>query len=298
MAATGTTTRTWCIPACNTVFNAPSREMDKPKAGWHYAIMFNIKTLSNGILAAVAVLLIAATSLWAAETSPGPAKVLRVGVSAVYPPMIFKEGKTITGVEADFAQALGRELGRSVQFVELVWEDLIEALVEGRIDIIMSSMSVTRARETRVLFCGPYLRIGQVALVRAEDKYRFAMLEAALAKRTIGVKQGTTADLLVQQEFPRAKREYYKSADDGAKALMKKRIDMFITDSTVVSYLAGMYESKSLVKAPMVFSDEVLAWAVKRSDDGLRQSVNAYLNKARENGEVNKILQRWIPRLQ
>jgi ABC-type amino acid transport substrate-binding protein len=272
--------------------------MDKLKTGWQYVLMFNLKTLSNGILAAVGVLLIAAASLSGAETSSGSAKVLRVGVSAVSPPMIFKEGKTITGVEADFAQALGRDLGRPVEFVELVWEDLIEALIEGKIDIIMSSMSVTRARETRVLFCDPYLRIGQMALVRAEDKYRYAMLDAALAKRTIGIKQGTTADLLVQQEFPRAKRKYYKSAEEGAKALMKKQIDLFITDSTVVSYLAGMYESKSLVKAPMVFSDEVLAWGVKRSDEGLRQSVNACLKKARDNGEVNKILQRWIPRLQ
>ena len=48
----------------------------------------------------------------------------------------------------------------------------------------------------------------------------------------------------------------------------------------------------------MVFSDEVLAWAVRRSDEPLRDSVNAYLKKARENGEVTKILQRWIPKLQ
>jgi len=234
----------------------------------------------------------------AAEPGAGTAPVLRVGVSPQSPPMIFKEGKNLAGVEVDFAQALGKELGRQIQFVELPWEELINSLVEGKIDMIMSSMSVTRARESRVAFCDPYLRIGQTALVRAEDRYRFILLEGALAKRTIGVKKGTTADLLVQQEFPNAKRKYFKSADDGARALTKKQIDMFITDSTVVSYLEGMYETKSLVKAPMVFSDEVLAWAVRRSDEPLRDAINAFLKKGRENGELTRILKRWIPRLQ
>jgi polar amino acid transport system substrate-binding protein len=234
----------------------------------------------------------------AADPATGAGQVLRVGVAPQSPPMIFREGKNLAGVEADCAQALGKELGRQIQFVELPWEELINALVADKVDIIMSSMSVTRARESRVAFCEPYLRVGQMALVRAEDRYRFALLEAGLAKRTIGLKKGTTADLLVQQEFPRAQRKYYKSADDGAKALSKKQIDLFITDSTVVSYLEGMYESKSLVKAPMVFSDEVLGWAVRRSDDSLRQSVNAYLKKVRENGELTKILRRWIPRLE
>jgi polar amino acid transport system substrate-binding protein len=276
----------------------PRDGMDKPGGNLHHDAMFIKRSVVTTILVAASVLFIAAAKLVGAEASPGAPQAIRVGVAPVSPPMIFKEGRTITGVEADFARELSRHLGRPVEFVELVWEDLIDSLVEGKIDIIMSSMSVTRARETRVAFCDPYLRIGQMALVRAEDKYRFTILEGALAKRTIGVKKGTTADLMVQQEFPRAKRKYYKSGDEGAKALAKKQIDMFITDSTVVSYLAGIYESKSLVKAPMVFSDEVLGWAVKRNDDSLRQSVNAYLKKARENGEMTRILQRWIPRLQ
>lgn len=254
--------------------------------------------LSNVLLAAGILGVALSGVAVAAEPGAGTAQVLKVGVAPQSPPMIFKEGKNLAGVEVDCAQALGKALGRQIQFVELPWEELINSLVEGKIDIIMSSMSITRARESRVAFCDPYLRIGQMALVRAEEQYRFALLEGALAKRTIGIKKGTTADLLVQQEFPRAKRKYYKSGDEGARALIKKQIDLFITDSTVVSYLAGMYETKSLVKAPMVFSDEVLAWAVRRSDEPLRDSVNAYLKKARENGEVSKILQRWIPKLQ
>src|SRR3954453_242320 len=96
---------------------------------------------------------IALTALWmsaaafAAETPQSDSSVLRVGVSPVFPPMIFKQGKELAGVEVELARQFGQETGREVTFVVLPWEDQIEALGEGKIDIIMSSMSITAARK-------------------------------------------------------------------------------------------------------------------------------------------------------
>jgi ABC-type amino acid transport substrate-binding protein len=238
------------------------------------------------------------TSVLAQAPPVADASALRVGVAPTLPPMIFKEGKNIVGVEADFAQALGRALGRPVVFVELPWEDLIDALEASKIDIIMSSMSITRARQTRVAFSEPYLRVGQMALVRANEKFLYAAVGSSFAKQTIGVKKGTTGDLLVQQEFPKAKRKYFDTGDEGAKALAKKKIDLFISDSTVVWYLAGRYEAEGLVTAPMVFSDEVLAWGTRRSDPQLLASVNSFIKKTSANGELNQVLRRWMPKFE
>jgi hypothetical protein len=64
---------------------------------------------------------------------------------------------------------------------------------------------------------------------------------------------------MVQQEFPPAKRKYYKSDDEAAIALGKKKIDLFFDDSTMICYLAGVYEGKGLAVMPLVFSEEMLA---------------------------------------
>ncbi len=250
------------------------------------------------IAASASIVLLAAVSSLAAETPAGTAAVLRVGVDPNLPPMIFKEGKNIAGVEADLAQALGRDLGRPLKFVEVPWAELVDALNDNKIDIIMSAMSVTRARQFRVAFADPYLRIGQMALVRADEKFRYGGLGAGFANQTIGVKKATTGDLLVQQEFPRAKRKYYDSGEEGAKALVRKKIDLFICDSPIIWYLAGTYEAQGLVAAPMVLSDETLAWAVRRSDTALLDSANTFLKKAATSGELSKILRRWIPKFQ
>jgi polar amino acid transport system substrate-binding protein len=226
----------------------------------------------------------------AAESAP-----LRVGVTANFPPMIYKEGGKLVGVEADLANALGQELGRTVKLVEVNWEDQIPALSEGRTDIIMSSMSVTRARQLRVAFARPYLAVGQSVLVRREDANKYLLGFPSLPEGTIGVLKATTGDFLVQQEFSRSKRKGFKSPQEAAKALEKKKIDLFICDLPIASWLAGMNEIEGLVAVPILLSEEQLAWAVRKSDSELLESVNRALEKLQKEGRAAAIVKRWIP---
>ncbi len=231
--------------------------------------------------------------LWNAQAADDAP--LRVGVSPVSPPMVFKEGNTLAGIDVDFAMALGQELGRPVKFVEVKWEDQIDALQEGRTDIIMSGMSMTRARQVRVAFADPYLQVGQATLIRREDSSRYLLGFPPQLPGAVGVRKATTGDYLVQQEFPRAKRKEYKSAEDGAKALVKKNIDLYISDAPIVWWLAGLYEEKGLVVVPIMLSDEKLAWAVRRSDAQLLDSVNKALRNLRDSGRDKTIIRRWLP---
>jgi ABC-type amino acid transport substrate-binding protein len=229
------------------------------------------------------------------QAAAADASALRVGVTAKSPPMIFKQAGQTVGVEADLAQALGQALGRRVVFVEEDWESLIDALCANRIDIIMSGMSITPARSYRVSFTIPYLKVGQIALARATETYAYSLDLAGQAKRGIGVKAGTTADFLVRQEFPRAKRKYYKTGDDAATALVKKNIDLFISDGPLIWYLASTYENKGLAVTPLVLNQEDLGWAVQRNDTQLLESANTFLKQANASGQLNRILAKWMP---
>ena len=199
------------------------------------------------------------------------------------------------GVEADLAAALGKALDRQVVFVEEDRENLIDALCDGRIDIIMSSMSITPARRYRIAFTSPYLKVGQMALARAGEQYAYLFNLGAESKRGVGVKAGTTADFLVRQEFPRMKRKYYSDGTEAAEALVKKKIDMFISDGPLVWYLAGLYENKGLTVTPLVLSQEELGWGVRRTDTQLLDAGNTFLRKAQESGELNRTLGKWLP---
>lgn len=254
------------------------------------SLLFRIACLGCALAIVPALATAAATD--AVEPASKP---LRVGICPKSPPMIFKEAGRVTGVEADFAQALGQALGRRVVFVEEDWERLIDSLCEDRVDIIMSGMSITPARRYRVAFTNPYLKVGQMALARSGEKYSYLLNLASQAEHGVGVKAGTTADFLLQQEFPKLKRKYYKNGDDAAVALTKKKIDLFISDSPMIWRLAALNETKGLTIVPMVLTQEELAWAVRRGDTELQQSANSFLQKALDSGGVSRILSQWMP---
>src|SRR5262245_41762351 len=98
---------------------------------------------------------------------------LRVGCAPDSPPVAFRRSGEIVGIEPDFASALATELGRPLQLVQYDWVDLIPALLSGRVDVIMSGMTVTPARSVRIAFADPWLDSGLMAAMRREDASRY-----------------------------------------------------------------------------------------------------------------------------
>lgn len=221
---------------------------------------------------------------------------LRVGMTPNYPPLAYRQGDLLTGLEADFARALGERLGRPVKFVELDWERLIPALEAGRIDIIMSGMSMTDMRRLRVAFTEPYLRVGQMILVRVEDLERYRYPQVIQTSRArIGVEKATTGDLFVQRRCPRAQRVPFASADEAAWALRRGRIDVLLHDAPTVWRLAARYETDGLIGRFTPLTEEYLSWAVARTNPGLHEQVDAVLQDWKATGELDRVLERWLP---
>ena len=238
-------------------------------------------------------LIFASVALGADSTNTPANPPLRVGVSPVFPPMVFKQGKELAGVEIDLARALGKRLDRKVEFVQLPWKDQIDDLNDGKTDIIMSSMSVTMARRYMVGFSKPYAAVGQMALVRRENKHEYAFGFPARPAGTIGVMRATTGEFLVQRDFPKAKFKSYDKGEDAAQALAKKKISMFVSDSTLVWYLAGKHAADGLTVVPMALSEERLAWAVRKNDEALLAEVNEFIDDSTKDGTLLKALRRW-----
>ncbi len=230
----------------------------------------------------------------AQETKPEP---LLVGITPNYPPIIFKEGSNIVGVEADLARLLGKELKRPINFVELRWEQQIPALLEGKIDMIMSGMSVTTARKVRINFSNHYLKSGLIAAFRIEDAKKFDSFESMTQSySTVGVVTGTTGDAFVNRNFARAiKISHLSKADSGAYELKRRRIDIFVHDAPSIMWIVSENEA-DLTALWKLLNEEYMAWGIGKDSGDLLFSVNNTLNKWKENGTLDKVLTRWLPK--
>jgi len=238
-------------------------------------------------------LMVAGAALGADSTTPPAKPPLRVGVSPVFPPMVFKQGKELAGVEIDLARALGEQLGRKVEFVQVPWKEQIDYLNDGKTDIIMSSMSITMARRYMVNFSKPYAVVGQMALVRRENKHEYVLGFPSRPAGTIGVMRATTGEFLVQRDFPKSKFKAYEQGEDAAQALIKKKLGLFISDSTLIWHLAGKHAADGLTVVPIALSEERLAWAVRKNDEALLAKVNEFIDSSTQDGTMTKALRRW-----
>ena len=228
--------------------------------------------------------------------SPVPTQPpLRVGMTPNYPPIVFKEQGHITGLEADFAQGIGAELGRPINMVELAWERLIPALQAGQIDVIMSGMSVTEARQRQVSFVQPYIRVGQMALIRKSDRTNLGAPSLLYrTRKRVGYEAGTTGEIFVRDHLPDAQAVPVSSADEGLNALRSGTIDVLIHDATTIWRVDSDAANTTLIGVFTPLTEEYLAWAVRQTDTDLHRELEAILSQWRRTGRLQSLFRKWL----
>jgi ABC-type amino acid transport substrate-binding protein len=224
-------------------------------------------------------------------------KTLRIGVAPLYPPLAFTRGGDVVGVEADMAKALGDDLQRGIEIVVLEPDDLIPALLERRVDILMSGLTITDTRVQQVTFAHPYLRVGQMAVVRRAEAGKFRGAAALNQPRLeIGVVAASSGEAIVRNRLPRAQRSVFPAADAAVAALRNGDIDAVVMDASSVWRLTGGVEAPELQLTSNydLLSEEYLAWAVRKSDTGLRDLLDTMLQQWNSSGKLEQLLRPWL----
>jgi ABC-type amino acid transport substrate-binding protein len=261
-----------------------------------YHDMTGLRAKAGIALTIVLVLLSVVATAGYAASETDPPRPIRVGVTANYPPMIFKQNNQIVGLEADFARMLGARFNRPVQFVEVAWEEQIPALLSGKTDMIMSAMSITDVRRIRIDFTEPYLRSGLSVAMRLGDAAKYpslkAMQEPALA---VGVIKGTTGEVYTKQNFRRASRLVpLTQAADAPDDLKGRRIDIFIYDAPSIAWLVSENEA-DLTMLRQLINEEYLAWGIRRTDQEFGAALNAAVGEWRGDGTLERVILKWLP---
>ena len=222
-------------------------------------------------------------------------KILRVGVAESAPPLIFKQGDQIVGIEADMARELAGELGRELEFVSIWWPNLTFELRKRHIDIIMAGMSLTPERAREVAFAQPYLHIGQMAMIRSVDRSRMATADTIRMRgKSVGVEENTTGEIYARTHLLLTEVRTYPTLDAAAGALLQGKIDAVIHDSPSIQWLVHQHHDGALVAVPGLLTDEHLAWAVRRDNTALLEAVNGVLARWKATGHLDEIIHRWL----
>src|SRR5271166_6466454 len=102
---------------------------------------------------------------------------LVIGMELAFPPfeMLDSSGQP-AGVSVDMAHAMGQYLNRPVRIENIPFDGLIPSLKTGKIDVIISSMTVTEDRKKSIDFTDPYLKMGLAILARKTATFNRSMM--------------------------------------------------------------------------------------------------------------------------
>ena len=139
-------------------------------------------------------------------------KVIRVGVMPNTQPFSYQVGSSWTGFDIEIAQGVANHLGiENVEFVPVNLDQRSDAVINGTVDMIVASMTITRYRERRVDFSIPYFQDGLALLVKSSSPINSYI---DLDKKKIGATKGSTSSFYMKQINPDAVVKTY--ADNAA----------------------------------------------------------------------------------
>ena len=222
-------------------------------------------------------------------------RTIRVATDATYPPFeILDASKNIVGYDIDLINEICTLAKCTADIKSTAWDGIFPALQKGDFDAVISGVTITAERDKTMDFSDPYIEVGQVLLVRADEE-RIKSLDD-MADKSVAVQRGTTNDEAAtsfQKEGKLKEVKRFPTFDLAVKSLLNKDVDAVIIDNTSASGYMGTNPDKLKV-AGEKFTSEGLGIVVREGDKELQDAFNAALKVLKENGTLDRLYQKWF----
>ncbi|MBN8828118.1 MAG: ABC transporter permease subunit [Sphingobacteriia bacterium] len=215
-------------------------------------------------------------------------KILKVGISADYPPFDMMIEGEVTGIDADVAKLIANELGYKLKIIEMDFASLIPAINSGIIDFAISNISKTDERAKIVDFTIPYYE-AKSAFIYNKNLKISNLTDAK--KLIIGVQTGTVFESsLLTKGFTKIKS--LSRIPMLLEELKSNRINILFLDRVQAESILKNNPQFTLYEVTEIISGQAVIALPKNSS--LTKDFNQVIDKYQKNGELNKITQKWF----
>lgn len=232
---------------------------------------------------------------------PAQAKELIFGVDTSFPPMeTVGEDQKIVGFGPDVVIAAGKAAGFTPVFQDIPWDELFDRLEKRQIDAVLASVTITEGRKKKMDFSDPYYHSYQAVLVRKGSE--ISSLDD-LAGKKVGA-HGSTISYDACKETARlynAVARPYPHPTAAIAALKDGHLDAVIVDAPAAFGFAldnDLYSKEIKLGFLMPTADpESFGIVVRKGNSETLALINKGLAEIKENGEYQKIYDKWLARI-
>jgi polar amino acid transport system substrate-binding protein len=221
---------------------------------------------------------------------------LVVGTAGSMPPlnMTTKEGQII-GFEIDMAQDMADAMGVKLRLAKMPFAELLPALESGEVDLVLSGMTMSGARNQKFAFVGPYFISGKSFLAKYK---KWASVKDASEvnspNTTLAALKGSTSQVFVETLIPKAKLIATRDYDEAVDMVLQDKVDALIADYPICLVSVFRYPNENLVASVTPITYEPIGIAMPGNDPLLVNWVENFLNTLEGSGELRMLRNRWF----
>lgn len=245
-----------------------------------------MKTFSRrGFVTALASLCLSAGMAHAQD-----ANVLRVATDATFPPMEYVQNGQRTGFDIELVNALGKAMGKRIEWTDIDFKGLIPGLVSRRFDMAVSAIYITDARKQVVDFTEPYYHGGLVIMVKKDNTT--IKSPADLAGKKVSVQVGTKSVNFLRTNYPKVQRVEVEKNDEMFNLVEIGRADAAVTGKPAAMQYARTKGDLRVLDTPL--TTEEYGIAVRKDEPQLTQALNQALVKIKADGTYGALIRKWF----
>ena len=228
---------------------------------------------------------------------------LVIGMTAAWPPIstYATDAKTLVGYDPDLAQLVADGLGRKLKIVTLAWEDWPLALQSGKVDAVLSNVTVTEERKEKFDF-STYRRDVLGFYVPRNSPIKSIREPKDVAGLRIITDSGTNQEKIllewnkenVAHGLKPVQVEYYDDVAVRDVALQSGRADAILSVNSGLAYEAAQKGDTRVVGTISggwpITADVAIT---TRKGSGLAAPLTLLLNDLIRSGKYSQVLDRW-----
>lgn len=221
-------------------------------------------------------------------------KPLIVGMELAYPPFETKDDQgNPSGVSVDLAEALGEYLDRPIQIENTNWDGLIPSLQTGKVDVVISSMTITEERKEVVDFSIPYAHSYLGLLVNKNANIN-QVEDLNQPGKIVAVKKGTTGNIYATKNLSNATVNALSSENACVTEVTQGKADAFIYDQLTI-YRQNQANSDTTKAVLIPFQDsESWGMAVNKGNEELLTELDSFVATFKAQGGFAELTDKYL----
>lgn len=216
---------------------------------------------------------------------------IRIGVKFDVPPFGFENPDTgeVEGFDVDLGTYIADRLGVEPVFREATSDNRIPLLVDGTIDLILSTMTITEERDLEVDFSTPYyVANGDILVPEGSDIRGIEDLNG----QRVCTALGSTYQQTIKREAPDADLRLVDLYSECLELIQTGAVDAVSTDNVILTGMVIQDDTLELVGEE--FTTEPYGAGIPEGDREFKQFVDESIDQFIEDGTWEERYQEWV----